>query len=459
MTTGTELSYTTAATALQMAQTIVGDGVTVVCASYSGATQSKALYARTGHPPASGSGVILFTEMASDAVQTAEASALTLIFIATGNLMTISFTFAAADCPVDPNSLYNGAVSLSLNGALVQAAPAPTAQNLSHSVHPDSSAEGVSAAEGFAVTFSVSFPVCFGTVNTLRIGFGDWGGVPDDASLLLAAGSVQTALLGLDDPAPLPSEGNGLEAPGCGVYGITHINGMAVTAGQTVALASGELITLGADGRMEVTRGLGPEAISLTHTARSDVSRTTVEDLACFVAGTRIATPSGFLPVETLCPGDLVDTQDAGPQPLRWVSRTRVPAEGAFAPIRFERGAYGASRPLLLAPQHRVLVRDPVAELLFGTSEVLVAAKDLVDGKRVTTCHGGEVDYVHILFDRHHVVCSEDLAAASMTPMMRLAAASHADTMPLDDPAQILGPAPRQLLRSDEAQMLKELVA
>jgi hypothetical protein len=41
----------------------------------------------------------------------------------------------------------------------------------------------------------------------------------------------------------------------------------------------------------------------------------------CFVTGTRIATPGGARPVETLAPGDLVMTRDHGAQPLLWTGR------------------------------------------------------------------------------------------------------------------------------------------
>jgi len=41
------------------------------------------------------------------------------------------------------------------------------------------------------------------------------------------------------------------------------------------------------------------------------------------------------------------------------------------------------------------------AELLFGESEVLVAAKHLVDGQLVTRETGGTVTYIHMMFEQH----------------------------------------------------------
>lgn len=52
-------------------------------------------------------------------------------------------------------------------------------------------------------------------------------------------------------------------------------------------------------------------------------------------------------------------------------------------------------------PQHRVLVRDIRAQLMFGEEEVLVAAKDLINDVTIYRREGGDVEYFHILFDHH----------------------------------------------------------
>jgi len=54
--------------------------------------------------------------------------------------------------------------------------------------------------------------------------------------------------------------------------------------------------------------------------------------------------------------------------------------------------------------------------LLFGEAEVLVAAKDLVDGQSVHVVEGGMVEYVHMLFDRHQVIYSAGLTTESFLP-------------------------------------------
>lgn len=139
--------------------------------------------------------------------------------------------------------------------------------------------------------------------------------------------------------------------------------------------------------------------------------------IICFTAGTRILTPHGPRPVEDLRPGDLVITADDGLQPVRWSGRRTVPAQGRLAPIRLRGGsAFGNGRDLLVSPQHRMLLTGHRANLLFGESEVLAAAKHLIDGRDVFREPGGEVSYVHLLFDRHQVIFAEGAPSESFHP-------------------------------------------
>ena len=155
----------------------------------------------------------------------------------------------------------------------------------------------------------------------------------------------------------------------------------------------------------------------------------------CFTAGTRILTPHGPRPVEELRPGELVITADDGLQPIRWAGRRTVPAEGKLAPIRLRAGsAFGNSRDLLVSPQHRMLITGYRANLLFGESEVLAAAKHLIDGRDVIREPGGEVTYVHLLFDRHQVIFAEGAPSESF----------HPGTQGLD---AVTGPAREELFR------------
>jgi len=94
-----------------------------------------------------------------------------------------------------------------------------------------------------------------------------------------------------------------------------------------------------------------------------------------------------------------------------------VPAIDRFAPVRIKPGVIiGQDRDLLVSPQHRMLFEGYRAELLFGDSEVLIAAKHLVDGKLVTQQASDEVTYIHMMFDEHEVVYAEGAATESFHP-------------------------------------------
>lgn len=146
----------------------------------------------------------------------------------------------------------------------------------------------------------------------------------------------------------------------------------------------------------------------------------------CFTPGTLIDTAEGRVPVEHLRPGVAVLTRDHGAQPLRWIGRQRHHAAGAFAPVRFMAGALGNTRDLLVSQQHRMLITGWRAELLFGEPEVLAPARHLVNGDTIHLQPGGEVDYIHLLFDRHEIITAEGIPSESFYPLGPVAEADRA---------------------------------
>lgn len=138
--------------------------------------------------------------------------------------------------------------------------------------------------------------------------------------------------------------------------------------------------------------------------------------VTCFVRGTEIETKDGAVAVEHLQVGDLLRTVDHGLQPVRWIGRRTVAAKGNFAPIRFSKGALGNDTPLLVSPQHRMLLSGWRAELYFGQSEVLASAKSLINGDTIVRETGGEVEYFHIMFDQHELVYAAGIETESFHP-------------------------------------------
>ncbi|ABV91882.1 putative type I secretion target repeat protein [Dinoroseobacter shibae DFL 12 = DSM 16493] len=186
----------------------------------------------------------------------------------------------------------------------------------------------------------------------------------------------------------------------------------------------------------------------------------------CFVAGTRILTPEGVVPVETLRPGDLVQTRDHGAQPVLWVGRRTLPGSEALAPIRFSPDALGSDRPLYVSPQHRMLLSDPRLLLLFEEAEVLAAALHLVNGHSVVQAPRARVTYIHLLFARHEIVYAEGIPSESFHPgMAGLAGFGDAarDELlgffpQLADLDAGFGPCARRVLRAHEAAVAAQLV-
>ncbi len=136
----------------------------------------------------------------------------------------------------------------------------------------------------------------------------------------------------------------------------------------------------------------------------------------CFTAGTLIRTAHGDRRVEDLAPGDLVETLDHGPQPIRWIGRTSVSGRGEHAPVLFRAGAIGNLNDLRVSPQHRILIRGWQTELYYGRSEVLVPAKHLINGDTIRREPVAEVEYYHLMFERHEVIWSEGALSESFYP-------------------------------------------
>lgn len=143
----------------------------------------------------------------------------------------------------------------------------------------------------------------------------------------------------------------------------------------------------------------------------------------CFVSGTRIDTPDGPRRVETLRAGDQITTGGGASVPLRWlgarrITRTEALADPRLWPIHFAPGSLGAGVPrheLQLSPQHRLLVQGPVAQRIFGSGEVLVAAKDFLGAPGVSQPQP-ERDfwYHHLMCDRHELAVAEGAVAETL---------------------------------------------
>lgn len=194
----------------------------------------------------------------------------------------------------------------------------------------------------------------------------------------------------------------------------------------SVLLQDGTLLLQLPDGVITNLRSKGYgsarlKSIKLAPSYREDVARNPTrynDRFICFAAGTLVETEAGLRQIDTLQEGDLVRTRDHGLQPLRWIgSRSVIQQPGTKEtgqlPVLIEVGALGPDRPqreLMLSQQHRVLLNSPICRRMFSSSEVLVAAKELLalDGVRLLE-ECTSIKYFHLLFDRHEIICANGL--------------------------------------------------
>jgi hypothetical protein len=131
--------------------------------------------------------------------------------------------------------------------------------------------------------------------------------------------------------------------------------------------------------------------------------------IPCFLPGTRIATPSGEVPVETLRPGDMVLTADGRAVPVRFLGRQTVfarfaPPERAN-PIRIMAGALAEkvpARDLFVSPNHGIVVDG-----------VLAFASALVNGSTIAQVPppAERFAYYAIETEGHEVILAEGCPA------------------------------------------------
>ncbi len=362
MAIANELTINTSATALDMANAIFGDGITVVSASYTGATVGSGIYsgANTTTPGISptDSGVILSTGRVTDftnssgttdtntatgtgtdatggvdgdsqlnaiaGATTYDGAILNASFIPDGNIITMQFVFSSEEYPEYVNGGYNDAFGVWVNGTFVPVTVATGGQVSIDTVNPlsnpnlyHSNANDTYNTEmdGFTVVLSFKAPVNPGQVNTIKIGIADAGDAVYDSNLMIMGGSIQTYALAYDDTIQLTANStrtfdilaNDRDDTGAGLT-ITKINGTAVVPGQTVTLSTGEKVTLNANGTVTVQSDGDIGSNTLTYEIVDSDGNTDVGYITVKTVGT--AGPDGI--VQGTGGDDLIDTSYLG---------------------------------------------------------------------------------------------------------------------------------------------------
>ena len=115
-------------------------------------------------------------------------------------------------------------------------------------------------------------PVNVGITNSIRIGIADTSDANYDSNVLIRADSVQTDLIAVQDDVTMQQDAtrtvdvldNDIDTTG-GSMVVTHINGNAVAVGDSVTLATGQVVTLNPDMTFTVTTDADLETVSFTY--------------------------------------------------------------------------------------------------------------------------------------------------------------------------------------------------
>ena len=151
----------------------------------------------------------------------------------------------------------------------------------------------------------------------------------------------------------------------------------------------------------------------------------TNNQIACFAAGTRIATGHGEVAVEALSIGDCVRTVPGNRcEPVIWTGHRRIdcgrhPEPSRVRPVRISAGAFGAGLPrrdLLLSPDHAVFVDG-----------VLIPVKHLINRRTIRQVAVRAVTYFHVELRRHAVILAEGLPAESYLDTGNRSSFAHGD--------------------------------
>lgn len=203
-------------------------------------------------------------------------------------------------------------------------------------------------------------------------------------------------------------------------YGLYNWSGSSYT----VSTASGDPFA-GQVAEQLNTTGQATGTTSLERQVNGDYTLATAPDpgssYICFTKGTQILTVDGEVPVEALCVGDEVITKDAGPQKIRWIGRKDLnglgPTNQNNQPITIKAHAFGPNIPrrdTKLSPNHAILNDHWKASLYFGDTEILMAAKSLLNADYAFRSPVASVSYFHILLDQHNLVQANGLWSESL---------------------------------------------
>ncbi len=297
MATASELSIKTGVAALDLANTMFGEGITVVSATFTGNKTSAGIYSggnttSPGVVPAD-TGVILSTGLAADftnssgaanqsqststqvkgvngdpglnaiaGVATYDAAIFQATFVPTGNILSMQLVFSSEEYLEWVNTGFNDAVGIWVNGKLAKMTIGDgeiSIDNINNKTNANLFRDNTKSVwntemDGLTVILNVKAEVDIGKANTIRIGIADAGDRIYDSNLLIVGKSIQTVLIAHDDFGSVAAKStavvnllNNDTFPKDSILHVSQLDGHDVKVGDSLTLATGEKVTLNAD--------------------------------------------------------------------------------------------------------------------------------------------------------------------------------------------------------------------
>lgn len=148
----------------------------------------------------------------------------------------------------------------------------------------------------------------------------------------------------------------------------------------------------------------------------------------CYSKGTKILTDRGWVRIEMLRVGDLLETQDDGLVAIDWIGDFHSRIRQNHRPVVIPKDCFGKdcpNRDLIVSPQHLMLLGNFKNKVPKYFQEVFVPAqffveddvKDLYDLNKRPYFYDGpatSVHYYHLLLANHHVIFANQTASESL---------------------------------------------
>jgi len=337
-------------------------------------------------------------------------------FLIAGSLMLGSGSAGKLILGAGSTLQVTGALTESAQGEIVFAGgvidPASTTNNASNPVMASSTFDAGSQVTnngtytiGAGATLTVDTPSIDGSGGIFTIGTGQ-------AELVVNAASVGAGQsINFSDDTGILTLGTDLTS------GTPALDGFAATingflAGDRLAIEDETIASESVTGPVLNLFGTGgTELGQLTFSSEAGAIAAENSVMACYAAGTMIATIRGPVPVESIRPGHRVCTVLGGDTAeVIWVGRREVecarhPDPRKVWPVRVSAHAFGRGMPaadLLLSPDHAVYV-----------DRVLIPIRLLLIGKTVRQELTDRVTYHHIELAQHDVLLANGMPAES----------------------------------------------